>query len=214
MGWGIGIMVWITARIAAWPDATLRIPPMPDAAILLMAAGLIWLCIWRSAARYGGILLLLAGLGVYAAAPPPDVLVSADARLIAIRAAPGDIFLVAGRHAAYTLAQWAPVWGRATLTPAICLGDACRVGGRKILFVQGLPVDCSGAALIVSPIMLRGACGDTPVIDRFSVYENGATAAWVGRSLRVVTDREVQGNRPWVQAYPPQNLYIDRGSAK
>src|SRR5271168_316442 len=52
MGWGIAVIVWITARIATWPAAMLRIAPIPDAAILLVTAGLIWLCIWRSAARY------------------------------------------------------------------------------------------------------------------------------------------------------------------
>jgi hypothetical protein len=54
MGWGIAVIVWITARIATWPAAMLRIAPIPDAAILLVTAGLIWLCIWRSAARYAG----------------------------------------------------------------------------------------------------------------------------------------------------------------
>ena len=51
MSWGIGIILWLTSRIAAWPHAMLPIAPMPDEAILLIAAGLIWLCIWRSAGR-------------------------------------------------------------------------------------------------------------------------------------------------------------------
>ena len=124
MGWGIAVIIWITARIAAWPAAMLRIAPMPDAAILLITAGLIWLCIWRSAARYAGLPLLLAGLLVYAAARPPDVLVSADARLIALRDG-ADILLVRQPKAqSYTLAQWAPVWGGVQPVLAACTARA------------------------------------------------------------------------------------------
>jgi ComEC/Rec2-related protein len=41
MGWGISVILWLTSRITAWPEAMLRIPPMPGPAILLIAAGLI-----------------------------------------------------------------------------------------------------------------------------------------------------------------------------
>lgn len=202
MGWGISVILWLTGRIAAWPEAMLRIPPMPGPAILLIAAGLIWLCIWRSAPRLAGIALMLAGLGVYAAARPPDALVSADAKLIAIRASP-QIFLVKQPKAtAYTLAQWAPVWGSAPLTQAQCTANTCRIG--PILLALTPPSrGCANAALVISPQPLRGACGGTPSIDRFSVWRNGATAAWVeGGSVHLLTDRQVQGARPWVIPYP------------
>jgi competence protein ComEC len=63
-----------------------------------------------------------------------------------------------------------------------------------------------GAALIVSPEPLRGACGNLPAIDRFSVYFNGATEAWLGPTLRIRTGREAQGARPWVIPYPRKNV--------
>jgi competence protein ComEC len=202
MGWGISVILWLTSRIAAWPEAMLRIPPMPGLAILLVAAGLIWLCIWRSAPRLIGIAVMLAGLGIYAAARPPDALVSSDAKLIAIRATP-QIFLVKQPKAtAFTLEQWAPVWGGAPLTQAQCTANTCRIG--PILLALAPPTDgCPNAALVISPQPLRGACGEIPVIDRFSVWRNGATAAWVnGGSVRLLTDRQVQGTRPWVLLYP------------
>ncbi len=62
MGWGIKIIVWLTIQIAAWPDALLRVQPMPNAAILLIAAGLIWLCIWRSVARLAGLPVAILGI--------------------------------------------------------------------------------------------------------------------------------------------------------
>jgi competence protein ComEC len=201
MGWGIGVIVWLTAHIAAWPAAMLRLPPMPDLAILLIAAGLIWLCIWRSTPRFAGILLLLAGLAVYADARPPDILVSPDARLIAIQSG-RQIFLIREPKAtAFTLAQWAPVWGGAPLTFAQCPQNICRLG--PILFAQTPPTACGDAAIVVSPQPLRGVCGAMPAIDRFSVYENGATAAWIkAGAVQFRTDRQIQGRRPWVLPYP------------
>jgi competence protein ComEC len=202
MARGIAIILWITARIATWPAAMLRIPPMPSLAILLIAAGLTWLCIWRSAPRFAGLALMLAGLAVYAAARPPDILVSPDARLIAIRAAPHIFLLSRGKPPSYTLAQWAPVWGGTPLTPARCTQNTCRLGA--VLFALTPPPGGCGHALVaVSPELLRGACGSIPVIDRLSVYRNGATAAWItGHRLTLLTDRAVQGTRPWVALYP------------
>jgi competence protein ComEC len=201
MGWGITIIVWLTTKIAAWPEAMLRISPMPDAAILLITAGLIWLCIWRSRPRLAGIPMMLAGLLVYAAARPPDVLVSPDARLIAIRQGATVFLLRQPKATAFTLAEWAPVWPGTPLTPAQCTENTCLLGG--VLLALSPPADCAGAVLAISPEPLRGACAGLPAIDRFSVYHDGATAAWVnGTNVRLRTDREVEGERPWVVKYP------------
>jgi competence protein ComEC len=203
MGWGIAVIIWIATRIAAWPEAMLRIAPMPDAAILLITAGLIWLCIWRSAARYAGLPLLLAGALVCAAARPPDVLVSADARLIALRNGAAVLLLRQPKAASYTLAQWAPVWGGLQQVLATCSEQSCRVG-RVLLVMTPLGRGCGDAALVVSPEPLRGVCAPMPVIDRFSVWRQGAMEAWVGpHGVRLRSDRMMQGDRPWVQPYPP-----------
>ncbi len=200
MAWGIEIILWCTRVIAAWPAAMLRIPPMPDLAILFITAGLIWLCIWRSAHRFAGVAVILAGLAIYAAARPPDVLVSSDASLIAIRDGATVFLIRQPKASAFTLAQWAPVWPRTGLTQAQCTSTSCMLG--PVLFTTAPPVSCTGAKLVVSPEPLRGACGSLPAIDRFSVYFNGATAAWLGPTMRIRTDRAAQGARPWVIAYP------------
>jgi competence protein ComEC len=203
MGWGIAVMVWIATHIAAWPAAILRIAPMPDAAILLITAGLICLGIWRSAARYAGLPLLLAGALVYAAARPPDVLVSADARLIALRDGAKVLLLRQPKAPRYTLTQWAPIWGGIRPIFASCPEQSCRIG-RVLLVMAPLGHGCGNAALVVSPEPLRGACAPMPVIDRFSVWRQGAMAAWVGpHGVRLRSDRMQQGDRPWVQPYPP-----------
>jgi competence protein ComEC len=197
MGWGISAIVWITSQIATWPDALLRIAPMPNAAILLMAAGLAWLCIWRSAPRLAGIPVMALGLIVALAARPPDVLVSPDSKLIALRSG-GTVFLVRDPKAShFTLEQWQTVWGATPLTPAQCSAQSCLVGAA---WYTTTPV-CASARLIVAPIEMPHC--SNPVIDRFATYRFGAIAAWITPTAVILrTDRQVQGERPWVLPYP------------
>jgi competence protein ComEC len=213
MGWGIGVIVWLTGQIAAWPDAMLRIAPMPDAAILCFAAGLAWLCLFRTRLRLAGLAPMLACLVLYEAARPPDVLISPDARLIAIRAG-GQVVLFHARKAdAYTLAAWQPVWPTAPFLwfdPAApppgmtCASDGCALP--KIFIALAPPPDgCGDAVLVVSPVPLHGACDTTgtAVIDRYTVWREGAAAVWLTRhGVRVQTDRQIQGSRPWVPSWP------------
>lgn len=197
MGWGILVLIWVTGQIARLPDALLHIPPMPNAAILLIVAGLAWLCIWRSAPRLAGVALMALGLVLALAARPPDVLVSPDARLIALRSGPSVFLLAQPKASKFTLAQWQTVWGARPLTRAACNAQSCRLGA---VWYTTAPA-CAAAQLIVAPIVLPPC--PVPVIDRLTTYRQGAIAAWItadGVILR--TDRAVQGNRPWVLPYP------------
>jgi len=208
MGWGIGIIVWTTAKISAWPDAMLRVTPMPASSILLYAAGLAWLCIWRSRPRLAGIAAMAASLAVYAAARPPDVLVSPDAKLIAI-SAPPDLFLFRAKKASrFMLAEWQPVWGGsdfALFDTGQCSANLCTVTTKSgpVAVALMAPVSCPAAILVISPEPLHGVCGASRAIDRFSVWHDGAIAAWLAPGgIRMLTDRQVQGTRPWVPAWP------------
>ncbi|HWL83942.1 MAG TPA: hypothetical protein VNR89_23550, partial [Roseomonas sp.] len=59
------------------------------------------------------------------------------------------------------------------------------------------------AAVLVSAEPIRGRCPGTRVVDRFSVWRNGAHAIWLGHdSVRVVSDRDWRGARPWVPPPP------------
>jgi competence protein ComEC len=208
MGWGIGIIVWATEKIAAWPDAMLRVTPMPSAAILLYAAGLAWLCIWRGRVRLAGIAAMAASLAVYAAARPPDVLVSPDAKLLAV-SAPPELFLFREKKASgFELAAWQPVWGGAGFSPfdtSQCNANLCTITTKSgpVAVALAPPPSCPAAILVVSPEPLHGVCRRSKIIDRFTVWHDGAVAAWVTPSGVVLrTDREVQGTRPWVPAWP------------
>lgn len=107
--------------------------------------------------------------------------------------------------------------GVATLSPLpegqegrlACTASACTLtgpGGQAILLLRPGPHEtaCDAAALVVAAEPLRGRCRPAPMIDRFSVWREGAQAAWFtadGR-VRVVSDRSLRGDRPWVAPVP------------
>jgi competence protein ComEC len=216
MGWGIGLIVWLTSVIAAWPGAMLHIKPMSGLAILLVAGGLTWLCLWRSAPRFLGLTAMLAGLLVYMAYRPPDLLISSDAKLIALQVYPGRgpstiILFRQPKATSFIVSQWQAVWNGVPFTPADtlqCNNGFCRPPSRYSNIIVALTppfADCPAATLVVSPKPLRGVFGGQGkmVVDRFTVWRDGAVAAWVTpTSVRLWTDREVEGNRPWVLPWP------------
>jgi competence protein ComEC len=56
---------------------------------------------------------------------------------------------------------------------------------------------------MVSPEPIRGRCRNVPVIDRFSVWRDGAHAVWLTpQGPRVLSDRDWRGDRPWVPPRP------------
>ncbi|MBY0339128.1 MAG: ComEC family competence protein, partial [Acetobacteraceae bacterium] len=60
---------------------------------------------------------------------------------------------------------------------------------------------CGAAPVLLSPEPLRGRCAASVVVDRFSVWRDGAHA--VLADGRVLSDRAHRGDRRWV---PPRPL--------
>jgi competence protein ComEC len=208
MGWGISVIVACADIIAGWPASMLPVPPMPAAAILLYAAGLTWLCIWRGRVKLAGLALMAAALAVYAAVRPPDALISPDGKFLAVRGSDKLLLLRQRKASDFVLAQWRPVWGGTAWTvldEAACGPAGGCLFGRIRVAPGPMPGCGTGAALVLSPVPLRGAC-DAPgrvVVDRFTVWRDGAVAAWVTKTgVRIVSDRDVQGSRPWVPEWP------------
>jgi competence protein ComEC len=202
MGLGIDGLRAIAAGVAAWPDAVWKVPQMPAWGLLLVSGGLAWLCLWASRPRLAGLVPLLAGLYSPWLVRPPDIVVSADARMIAADV-DGRVFVNTARGASrFDLDTPARVWGAADAGEfAACADGACRlqIRGAAVLLVTAQDAACAGAAVIVSPLPLRGRCQAPVVVDRFSVMDDGAVFISVGADgINTVTDRMARGDRPWV----------------
>jgi competence protein ComEC len=221
MGWGNEGVLWIARAAASLPGATILAPHMPPWGLSLVALGMIWMCLWRSRLRLAGIALIVAGLASPALVRPPDMLVSAEARLIAVRTSQGIFAQAVSGASSFTRDSWLHYWGAAAFRAVpdrgeaadgmiACVTDSCLLrpvpGAKGIMLVRGAshPNGCAAVSVIVSAEPARGLCPRPwpSLVDRFTVWRYGATAVWLeGNRARIVTDRAWRGDRPWV---PPQ----------
>jgi len=227
MGWGARAIVWVANTTAGLPAATFAAPHIPVWGLCLFSFGLAWLGLWQTRRRLAGIALMLAGLASPLLDRPPDMLVSADGRLIAVRT-PAGAFLQMGQGGSkFTRDAWLQYWGGGSFLPMPgvaaataddgkpvslrCDADACllrpyadRPGA---LLARGAqhPNFCDQVSVIVSAEPARGLCPRPwpKLVDRFTVWRYGSAAIWLDADgARVITDRAERGDRPWVPPLP------------
>ena len=222
MGWGAQAILWVARTTAGWPAATLDVPHMPPWGLAVTGLGIAWLGLWRSRFRLIGAPVIAMGLISPLLVRPPDLLVSADARLIGVRAGDTLYLQSASGAARFTRDAWAQYLatgppqsiakaGEQADGAIACQPDQCLLrpvaGARSALLIRGAthPDGCREAAVIVSAEPARGLCPRPwpALVDRFTVWRNGATAIWLGaHRARVLTDRAYRGDRPWVPPVP------------
>lgn len=219
MGWGIQAILWIAHATSDLPAATLAVPHMPGWGLALTGVGIAWLGIWRTGWRLWGIPVLAAGLSSPLTADPPDLLISADARLIGLRTEAGLFVEQASGADKFTLEEWdqylaaghASPLGAAGEAAVRCQGGACLLRPRQDALAALLirddphPPWCGEVAVMLSASPARGLCPKPwpRLIDRFTVWRQGAQAVWLDPGgLRIVSDRAVRGDRPWVLLPP------------
>ncbi len=88
MGWGAWLVVWVARIVAGLPAATFDVPHIPLWGLCVFSLGLAGLGLCRTRTRLLAIPVMLAALASPLLDRPPDVLISADARLIALRIGP------------------------------------------------------------------------------------------------------------------------------
>jgi competence protein ComEC len=207
MGWGVRAILAIAHAVAAWPGAVVAIPSMPAWGLLLAAGGLIWLCVWRTRLRLAALPALLAGCAAPWLATQPDLVVSPDAQLIAIRTADG-IFVHANKGASlFDREDPARIWGATQTAPLParddCTQAACRllVGNASVALLLSPTAGCPAAALVIASVANSPPCNAPLLLDAASLRQSGAVAAYFGAAgITMVTDAGLRGARPWVVA--------------
>lgn len=214
MGWGIEVIAAIAHRVTEWPGAVLTVPSMPAGGLVLVTGGGLWLCIWRRRWRWLGLMPIAAGYLSLALTRPPDVLVSGDGHLVAVRYGSGlylpstphgDHFIedTWTRHAAMSLGAPWPAVGEAAGGALRCDAAGCvyTMEGRRVALIRdgsALAEDCGSSDLVISPVAAHRACRRTRIIDRIDTWRRGGHAIWLDRDhLRIETVRDWQGERLW-----------------
>jgi competence protein ComEC len=215
MGEGIDWMIVVATWVASLPGAVGRIPAFGVGVMLIGAAGLVVMCLLRSPLRWSGALLV--GLCIVFAwtTPRPDVFVSVDAGMMAVRDASGILRVMASRRDGFALRQWLAADGDArtdkddSLTQGIRCDQAGCVArladGRAValsLTADALSEDCEVAAIVVTMRNAPPGCAAI-VIDRNAARAGGAVSVRLeGGSLNLQAARPETQDRPWARRAP------------
>ena len=217
-GKGLAFLLWIARTVSALPGAVASLPSMPLGAFLLMAAGGLWIALWRTRARRLGLVPFAVGAIWALLTPPPDLLITGDGQHLAVRTPDGALHLLRPRAKDYVREQFAE--GAGVLAPALdldalpganCSRDVCvaslRRGGRDWhlvatrtpyrLDLNAFRKVCGWSDIAVSDRWLPRSC--TPrwlKLDKTELSETGGVAIDLGNAAV----RTVKGNdrHPWV----------------
>jgi competence protein ComEC len=214
MGWGINVVAAIAHGVTSLPGAVLRVPSMPPEGLVLLAFGGLWLCVWQRAWRMLGFVPMAAGYATLIFVTPPDILISNDAKLVAIRSAAGSYMPSHARGGTWTEDNWTQ---RAAATMAAawpksgdsadgrlhCGGTSCvyRLDGQVVGVVRkrgDVSAACGKSDLVISPVAAHYNCRGARLIDSVDTWKYGGHAVWLspgGIAIESVADW--RGQRPW-----------------
>ena len=222
-GKGMAFLLWIARTVSALPGAIATLPSMPEGAFALMVAGGLWLALWKTRARWLGLLPLAIGGAWTLASPAPDLLVTGDGRHLAVRTPDEALHLLRPRAKEYVREQFAegagvqaPALDLDALPGARCNADMCaatldRHGRRWRLLAtrSSYAVDwavltkaCAWADIVVSDRRLPRGCAPRWLkLDRPALARTGGVAIL----LDPPAVRSVIGvdQHPWVQSSSP-----------
>lgn len=218
MGWGIDGIIYIADAVAGWPGAAQPMPGMPLAGLIVVVAGGLWLCLWRRRWRLLGAPVMLLGLLSAFLVRQPDILVSEDGDLIAVREATGGYLFSSLTRSKFEREIWLrsaglesgsswPPEGYSADGRLACDSQGCihRIHGLVVALVlqpAALPEDCRRADIVLSVDSIRSACAAPIRIDWRDRRSRGAYALWIGEdgAVEAVAVDDLRGRRPWVAA--------------
>jgi competence protein ComEC len=212
MGWGVHRMTAIAHWVAGLPGATTLVRAWPDAAILAIVFGTLWIALWRRRWRWLGLAPVSAGFMLVMFSAPPDIFIARDGTSAAVRQKDGTLAILGLRPDEYTAAQWLLRDGdkrtvEAARAVARCDSEGCvahDARGKTValaLRIGALAEDCMRADIVLSAVPVRRDC-DAPelLIDRFAILKDGATAVtFSGGKAHLDTVTAERGKRPWSQ---------------
>lgn len=108
--WGLKLVEMAARDVSSWPGAALHVPPVPIVVLVVISLAGLWLALWRQRWRHLAWPVIVICAALPWRLPQPDVIVSEDGGLIAVRSGPG-VVLSPGRNAAFVRDEWQQVWG-------------------------------------------------------------------------------------------------------
>jgi len=175
----LDLLLALAHGVAGAPGAVITLPRPPAAGFGLAVAGLLWVMLWQRRWRWWGLLSILPGTMLMAAAPVPDILITGDGRHVAARMDDGSFATLRARAGDYVRDQLGEAAGNDTDMVALadvpgseCNADFCRWimdrGERRwtILATRGrtrvdggeLAAACAAADIVIADRWLPTGC--------------------------------------------------------
>jgi competence protein ComEC len=218
----INILINIARFVSEQPGATTALPAMPSGAFALMLVAGLWLCLWRTSARWFAFVPFLIGALWAALTPSPDLLVTGDGRHVALRGEGRQLHLLRSRAGDYVRDMIGSVAAeqrlaaldhmvQARCNPDLCVAEINEGGRRWQLLATRSPylVDwkamvgaCAEADIVISDRRLPKGCEP-----RWLKADRGFLARTGGLAIRfdplvVETVRHPRDDHPWMRISP------------
>lgn len=216
MAIGIDAILGTASLVANLPGASVLLPAMPVWGLVALALGGLWLALWTRRWRLLGLVPIALGFASILVAPRPDLLVSDDGRVVALRDDQGRLLLSTRRAGRFDAGVWlrhdgeteADAWpaqgmGAGGALACDSLGCLWNVEGRRVAIAwrhEAFREDCRVADIVVAP-ELYGRCAAPLAITRGDLLRKGAHALYIDPDgVRAETVAAARGNRPWAPA--------------
>lgn len=217
MGAGIGVLNAVAREIAGWPAAQVHVPPMKTTFLVLAAAGLIFICLWKGRLRWIGAAPVAAALIQPWVTPAPDILVDESARVFAVSDARGRLMLPPGRAGRFVRDVWTERYGTSRQVwpggDMACDASGCALARdeTRVLLAfdaAALAEDCGEVDAIVSVVAAYDLCREGLIVDRIHLARRGAHAVWIGKDgVRIRSAMDGAGNRIWMRGSVGLDLF-------
>jgi competence protein ComEC len=212
MGHGIDWMIAVALFVAHLPGAVGRMAAFGVGPLLLGTAGLVGLCLLKTPLRWSGAVLIVAASLWAIRAPRPDVLVSSDGAVLAVRGSDGQLSIHRTGGDTFAIKEWLAADGDARLPGDATLARGFRCDESACIATQGdsklvsqvmepgaFEEDCARATIVVTTRELPGQC-KARVIDRRMSRVNGAiTLRRIGEGFELTAARPAGQHRPWAR---------------
>jgi competence protein ComEC len=214
--WMIGVAQWVTSL----PGSVGHMAAFGAGPLLLVTLGLLLICLLRTPLRWSGAVLVVAASLWALNAPRPDVLVSGNGQIAAVRGGDGRLALLHRGRDSFAVKEWLAADGDPRDAKDKSLSDGVRcdavgctaklANGQLVAFAlsaEAFEEDCARAAVAVSPLEspLRPAndahsgC-KALLIDRPAWRAQGATALyWTGQGFEQRVAQPPGTDRPWAR---------------
>ena len=211
MGWGVEVILWTAHWVTGMPGAAIQVPALPLWGMAAFTLGALWVGLWQGRWRW------LGGIGIGAAllslplASMPDIRVSGEGAVAAIRTADGGLLVSTRRASRFDSDAWAQRDGLAEIPkrwPPIgspvdglrCDGETClyEKNGQRVGLLLGATAFCPAG--VGALLALRGApeCPAPIIIGPAERAAHGAHALHLSATgIRVETVRPQPDARPW-----------------